>query len=371
MSITVGLNSDDYLYGVVDGEKKVITKNILNFDFSKEFNIKTVRFTTTGKSELTYNAFPYFISYGTKIIGLYSDGDSHANSDRQIMIVGSKNSYGQSFDKTTFFENSTGVYDFSLLQGVLSVGQSIVLKIWTITNKGGVISATVNSTINVSGINYVLWGDVVTTGGVMYRTGYSSISNNFNSALFTSSDNGITWVFKSIIASGTAENGHIYNEAGLFYIGGGAFIAVVRDDSDKNGDNVLYIVKSLDFGTTWDAPVLLPENIRGRQPKLTRIFGSNNMALTIGKRTGSSGANADESIYYGSRTGVQMFISTDYGTSWGTGTMIDTIHSTDGGQPWALSWEANKIFIPYYARKSIDENPDIYSISLDVNGLEL
>lgn len=379
MSITVGLNKPDYAYVVIDGTKKIISKSVANFDFAKGFNVKTSRFTDSGKADLTYNAFPYFIAYGTKLIGIYSEGAEHGDSDRQIMVVGSKSADGQSFNKVTFFEQDTGVYDFSLLEGVVPDGVSIVLKVWTIKNTGGVFSATVNSSVVVGGLTYALWGDVVTTGGVLYRTGYSYGSDDYNTALFTSSDKGQTWVFKSIIAEGTTINNHFFNEAGLYYIGSGDFVAVIRNDYDGSaaGDNALYISKSLDYGATWSAPVLLEtssgsgEYIRGRQPKLTRINTVNYMALTISKRIGTSGAAGGKNKAYGDRTGIQLWISTDNGTTWGESTMIDSIFSTDGGQPWAVSYDANRIFIPYYSRKSEDEGPDIYSIALDTTGLEL
>lgn len=371
MSFVIGANFKESAYAVVNGKKKVVTKNIRNFDFADGMNIKTSRFSTSGKTDLKYNAFPYFVNYGTYSYGIYSEGGAHGNSDRQIMIRTSKSSDGQSFQKVVFFENSTGVFNTSLLSGILAVGDSLIFKVWTIINEAGTINVYTNSSINVSGLSYALWGDVVINAGVYYRTGYSFVADNYNSALFTSTDKGKTWNFKSIIARGTTANNHIYNEAGLFYIGSGDFVAVVRDDYDGNGDNALYIVKSLDFGATWDTPTLLPSNIRGRQPKLTRINTSNHMALTISKRIGTGGENANESVLYGNRTGVQLFISADNGVTWGNGTMIDTFYSTDGGQPWALSYTANRLFIPYYARKSEDEGPDIYSVSIDTTGLEL
>lgn len=371
MSFTIGANNSDSIYANINGVKKIATKNIRNFDFARGMNIKTSRYSTSGKTDLTYNAFPYFVNYSTYIYGIYSEGAAHGDSDRQVMIRTSKSGDGQSFQKVVFFENSTGAFNTSLLAGILAEGQSIILKIWTIINESGTINVYTNSSINVSGVSYALWGDVIVTAGVYYRTGYSSATDNYNTALFTSSDLGKTWTFKSIIARGTTANNHIYNETGLFYIGSGDFVAVVRDDYDGYGDNALYIVKSLDIGATWDTPTLLPSNIRGRQPKLTRINTSGYMALTISKRIGISGENGNNSLLYGDRTGIQLFISTDNGTTWGTGTMIDTFNSTDGGQPWALSYTANRLFIPYYARKSEDEEPDIYSVSIDTLGLEL
>lgn len=371
MSFIININNSDSVYAVIDGVKKIATKNIRNFDFARGMNIKTSRYSTTGKTDFKYNAFPYFVNYGNYSYGIYSEGDAHGDSDRQVMVRTSKSSDGQSFQKVVFFENSTGVFDTSLLAGILGVGQSIILKIWTIINESGTINVYANSSISVSGLSYALWGEVIVNAGVYYRTGHSNDTDNHNTALFTSSDLGKTWTFKSIIARGTTANNHIYSEAGLFYISSGDFVAIVRDDYDGDGDNALYIVKSLDFGITWDSPTLLPSNIRGRQPKLTRITTSGYMALTISKRIGTSGENANESILYGNRTGIQLFISTDNGTTWGTGTMIDTFYSTDGGQPWALSYTENRLFIPYYARKSEDEEPDIYSVSIATTGLEL
>ena len=229
MSFIINTNNSDSVYAVIDGKKKIATKNLRNFDFARGMNIKTSRYSTSGKTDLKYNAFPYFVNYGNYSYGIYSEGNEHGDSDRQIMIRTSKSSNGQSFQKVVFFENSTGVFDTSLLSGILGVGQSIILKIWTIINESGTINVYTNSSINVSGLSYALWGEVIVNAGVYYRTGYSNDTDNHNTALFTSSDLGKTWTFKSIIARGTTANNHIYNEAGLFYIGSGDFVAVVRD----------------------------------------------------------------------------------------------------------------------------------------------
>lgn len=370
MTITVGLNKPDYVYGVIDGKKKVFSKAVANFDFAREFDVKTARYTTSGKTGV-YNAFPYFTSYGTKLIGLYSEGADHAESDRQVMIVSSKSSFGQSYSKTVFYENSTGVYDFSGLDGVLNDGDSLILKSWTIRNTGGVFSATINATVNVSGDDYSMWSPIVSTSGTIYRTGYHYEAGNCNTALFSSVDGGDTWTFKSFIAQGTVANGLLFNEAALAYLGSGKFVAIIRDDSDTHWENALYQSVSTDYGISFSEPELMPEYISGRQPNLTIITGSSTLALVVGKRTGASGCDAGESRYFGDRTGIQLVLTQDGAETWGESTMLDGFYSTDGGQPAAVSHDTGRLYIAYYARKSVDESTDIYAIDLKTLGLEL
>ncbi len=370
-------NRKDEVYATIDGRKKVVPKSILNMDWSREQEVVTTRYS----NDNNYNAFPNSLTLGTYIYTVFSSGTAHAQSTHQVMTRGSKSSDSKVFKKVIFFDEDTGLFDTSLLEGVLPDGESIVFKVWTITNNGGVLSVITTSTVNVSGLDYALWGDVVGTGGNLYRTGYSYVSGNYNTAMFKSTDEGRTWAIAGVIASGTGAGDHIYNEAGLFYEGSGDFIAIIRDDDNSIADGALYYSKSLDYGVTWSTPTILTdsngEHIRGRQPKLTRVTiggAATFMALTIGKRNGNSGSYGGEEIYYGDRTGVQLWISSDYGETeagWGESTMIDGMYSTDGGQPWAV-WNSttNKLFIPYYARKSIEELPDIYTMSLSVEGLE-
>ncbi len=376
MSIVV--NYKDTVYGLIDGKKNYFSKSILNMDFLRELNIKTARYT----NDDNYNAFPYCATYSTYMFTMYSYGAGHANSDGQMLARVSLDSEGTP-EQVEFVNNSTPtVFDLSLLEGVLLDGHSLTFKIWTITNNGGTLSVTTLAPVNNGGIDYNHWGEVVVTGGVNYRTAYSYVSGNYNAALLKSLDNGVTWTFESTIASGTGVGDHIYNEAALFYIGSGDFVAIIRDDDDTVTDGSLYISKSLDYGATWSAPTILRDSegeyIRGRQPKLTRVTiggSATYMALTIGKRNGGSGSYGGRDIYFGDRTGIQMYISSDYGDTegnWGQPTMLDMFNSTDGGQPWAV-WNntANKLFVPYYARKSDDAEPSVFTLSLKLDGLEL
>ena len=360
----------DSIYLIDDGEQKFITKHLMNPDFARIFNVKTSRFTTTGESNEVYNAFPVVTFYGTRIVGLYSIADSHANSSQQIMFQGGRNAEGQSFNSVVFFDNATGQYNTSLVDSILAEGDSIVLKVWTLKKESGVVNVYVNSSITHNGLSYALWGEPVLQGGVLYRTGYSFVADNYNAAVFTSADGGVTWMYLSTIASGNTVNGHIFNEAALYYVGSNKWFSVIRDDSTVNGSGRLYYSESLDSAATWSAPVVMPEDIVGRQPNLTRVLGSNYVALTTGKRTGNSGTVGFDG-YYGDRTGVALYLSKDNGETWASMTMLDGMYSSDGGQPWAVSYLSGRLLVLFYARKSIEELPDIYSVALDVNTLAL
>lgn len=354
----------DYYLQKNSGDLALSGKYSENPDFSDAVDLRTKRIQENGN----YNAFPYSITIGSSIVGIFSEGLKHADSDKQVMFRSDDG--GKTFSTVDFFINDTGAYNFSLISDLLNEGDTVVLKTWAIKKTGGVTSATSTPTVVNAGITYALWSEVVTVGSNSYRTGYAvePAGELFNRvAIFSSpSSDQVNWSYLDEIANG---GGSLkFNETSLTYTGSvSGFTVYIREDSGAG--NPLYRCSGDNTGQNWSTPTLVP-GITGRQPKVTPM-ANGKFVLTTGDRAGVIGESGNERTFYIDNTGINMYVSEvgDINT-WGMPIQISTTYSTDGGQPWAVQISTNRILIPYYARRSIDKNPGIFTVSMDVTDLK-
>lgn len=278
------------------------------------------------------------------IVGIYSSGAGHGNSDRQIMVRSDDN--GETYIKRDFFVNATATYDATLLDGLLATGDKLVFKVFTIEKTSGGYSCTSVSSVVNGGVTYALWSQTIKIGTTLYRTGYSTSGGVTQSALFSSADGGVTWAFVSVIC---AEAGVNYSEAALVQCSGGSIFCIIRKDG-FNSTRPLVWVRSSDF-VTWSAPVQFdPAFINGTQPVLLRLK-NNKLLLMTGDRVGNSGLTSIGRNFSGQAiTGIAAWISTDeLGTAWTERYMLAPMWSTDGGQPAPVELADGRIVHLYYA----------------------
>lgn len=301
-----------------------------------------------------YDAFPYAVKIGSSIIGIFSTGAAHAQSDKQVMFRTNDN--GLTFQTVDFFINSTGVFNTSLLTDLLGVGEAVVLKVWTVKNTAGVLGVTTTSIVS----GYAVWSKPKLIGSVLLRTGYNSTT--WETALLQSTDAGVTWTVKSVIAPSTS--GLLYNEADIVQTVPSNLVAYIREDSGA-GDN-LYQSISTNDGVTWSTPTVVSTTVlQGRQPNLIKL-ADGSIILATGDRSGISGyTGSGEVVGNTSTTGISVFKSTDNGTTWTYRTRIAPMYSTDGGQPFLIEIGSGVVFAVWYARKTIKGKPSIVSCTFD------
>lgn len=364
MAVVIGVKREfEFAGNDLNGDACLFPRDPRNHVFAQAFNFKTKQIAADAAK---YLAFPY-IGYddGTTIIGIYSDGESHAASDKQVMFR--TDDKGETYQFADFYVTATGVYDFSLLTDVIASGDSEVFKVWTVKNTAGVFAATVNSTVAYGGLTYVLWSRARPgPGGVLYRTGYAANGSDTQTALFQSADGGLTWTGVSVMFSGA---GLDFNEADIVNTSGTNWFAVCREDSGAN--NPLYYATSTDDGATWSAATLFAATaINGRQPNL-ELLSDGSIILATGDRSGSSGygGSAGDQVSGFDTTGITIFRSTDSGSTWSFRTRVAPIFSTDGGQPYVAETDAGRIVVVYYSRRSTKTQPIIASSLLDVANL--
>jgi len=363
MPIAIGIKREFELTGNDNnGDGCIFPRDPRNHVFAQALNYSTKQI---AQDALKYLAFPFVIKLGASLVGIYSDGDAHAASDRQVMIRSDDN--GATWSSVDFYVTATGIFNFSLLTSLLGVGQSADFKVWTVKNTAGTFAATVNSTVSYGGLNYAQWSRAATaSGGRLYRTGYAVNGSDTQTALFESGDGGLTWAGKSIMFTGA---GKLYNEADLVNTSGTNWLAICREDSGAS--NPIYVATSTDDGVTWSAPALLTAaDINGRQPNLTKL-ADNSLILATGDRAGSSGygGSAGDEVSGFDTTGITIWRSTDAGVTWSFRTRIAPMFSTDGGQPMVVETTAGRICVVFYSRKSTKTKPVISSCSLDVAAL--
>lgn len=306
-----------------------------------------------------YDAFPYTTKIGNSIVGIFSTGAAHAQSDKQVMFRSDDG--GNTFIIKDFFINRNQRYDFSLVDDLLKEGKSIDLKVWNLRKNNGLVKATTTSKVD----GYSIWSTPKNAGAKLYRTGYNV--KTWQTALLESVDGGVTWKSKSIIAPSTV--GKQFSEADIVNTYSDNWIAYIREDKGK--DNNLYRSISINNGDTWSTPTVLdPKLINGRQPNLTKL-GDGSIILVTGDRTGRSGyAGKSGNVVYGKdTTGITIFRSTDNGKTWSPRKRVSPIYSTDGGQPSVVDLGSGKVFIAWYARKTTKGKPSINSCTINVNSL--
>lgn len=286
MSIVVssaGKREFELVANDLDSDPCLFPRVPANSVFTQAFGFTTK---IVAASDTDYLAFPYVTTIGTSLIGIYSTSDSHASGSSQIMIRSDDD--GLTWSSVTFYDNDSGDYDYSLLNGLLPSGDKVVLKVWTVTNTAGTFSNVVNSTVSFGGLNYAIWSrPVAGPSSKLWRTGYATNGSYTQTALFESSDGGDTWTGVSVIFNGS----YLFTEADLANIGGSNWLAVCRENTSPTvtGGNPLYYATSNDDGATWTVQgqysTLL---VNGRQPNLTKL-AAGDIILASGNRSGTSG----------------------------------------------------------------------------------
>lgn len=363
MTVTIGVKRQ-YEFTCTDSEGNpcIFQRDPSSNIFIDAFNYRTKLIDNSQPER--YLAFPYVIKYGGSIVGIFSESDSHASGSRQWGIRSDDN--GETWQKSIFFDGAS--FYTTLFEDLIPNGSSIVLKVFTITNNSGVFSVTTVPTVVELGVTYSLWSRPVPGGAGLYRTGYGANGSDVQTALFESSDNGITWSFVSLMFSGA---GKLYSEADIINTSGSNWLSICREDSSSTS-NHLYKSTSADGGATWTAPVLLnPSDINGRQPNLVSTTDGSIILSTSDRRSGVSGNSPDGNINYASfdTTGITVYRSTDSGSTWGFRTRIAPFYSSDGGQPYTVEISPNRVLTVYYRRSSVDTNPVISSSLYDISPL--
>lgn len=347
MTITNITPREFEIYATIDGKNGVYSKYPNNTEFARAFNFKTKII----RQNDMYCAFPYFVKLGSSIIGIYSEGAAHAQADRQIMSRSDDG--GITFTEVIFQEGV--VYNTSLIDDLISEGERVTLKPFVIKKVSGVVSVASVPTVSFGGENYALWSEVISFNGNHYRTGYV----NGKTALFESTDNQDSWVYKSEIANDISLS---FSESSLTDVSGN-LVAIIREDMGVG--NPLYKSTSVDLGVTWSTPALI-SSVNGRQPKVTKMTDGSYI-LSVGDRSGVSGVSANANSYFSDKTGVALYKSTDGLVTFGYKYLVDGIYSTDGGQPWAVEMSANRLFVPYYSRRDVTQQTGVYSCQIDTS----
>ena len=299
MSVSIGIKREFELTGNdLEGDGCLFPRDPSNHVFAQAFNFRTK---LIAKSASNYLAFPYVIQLGSSLVGIYSDGESHANSDKQIMVRSDDG--GLTWSSVDFYVNATATYNFSLLNGILASGSKAVFKSWTVTNTAGSFSAVINSTVTNGGDTYAIWSRPVNApSSKLFRTGYTT-TGDWKTALLESSDSGSTWTFTSDIFS---QAGKTFSEADIVNTSGNNWLAIAREDTGSS--NPLFWSTSANSGSTWSTPAQLPTSkLNGRQPNIIKL-ANGDIIISTGDRSGTSGfaGSGGALSYFGDTTGVAV-----------------------------------------------------------------
>jgi hypothetical protein len=304
MPINVGLKNEfDLIATDADGDPCIFPRDPSNQIFVDAFDFKTKIVDDTQPNR--YLAFPFVVKVGASLIGIFSDNEAHAvGSSGQWMIRSDDN--GATWEKVKFFDAAAPtIFDTSLLVGVLSTGNSVVLKIWTIKNNAGTLDVTVQSTVSFGGNTYPLWSKSIPgASGKLWRTAYGNVSGNLETILCESSDGVVTWTGVTTIF---ADAGKIFTEADIVKLDGTTWYAMVREDVGDG--NPVYESISEDDGATWSSPALIPTaQINGRQPNLIKTTDGS-IIFSSGDRSGSSSYASDGSLvpFLVNTTGITVY----------------------------------------------------------------
>jgi hypothetical protein len=104
---------------------------------------------------------------------------------------------------------------------------------------GATLSSEIRLTTNFDPGYIDATGSCIEIGGVLYKSCWTSL----NTVLYTSSDNGLTWTFKSFISGAETSD-----EASLVYYGSTLYCF-----ARNNGLHRILVYKSTNLGTTWSA----------------------------------------------------------------------------------------------------------------------
>jgi hypothetical protein len=306
MTITVSLKREFEMIGTdPGGDPCIFPRDTANSIFVDAFDFKTKIIDDTQPDR--YLAFPFVVKVGASLVGIFSESDSHASGSSQWMIRSDDD--GATWSRVLFFDNAVpGVYNTSLLQSLLAVGQSVVLKVWTIKNNAGVLTVTVQNTASFGGNTYPLWSKAIPgPGGVLWRTGYGLVGAATETALFQSVDGGVTWTYVSTIF---ADPTKFFSEADVVNLDGTNWMAMVREDTSSSVYNSVYYSISTDNGVTWGIPVSLdPTKVNGRQPNLIKTTDGTIIFSSGDRKSGATGYSPDGTIvpYVYDTTGVTVY----------------------------------------------------------------
>lgn len=349
MAIVINEITEKHLDITEDGVNMIAPRKFLNKHYQQLIggNIEDV-----DRDGIKYKAFPFTQIIGVYLVLIYSDGDAHASSDRQIMArkpIASIASNTVPWETVVFFENSTGDFDFSLLSDIMNNGDLFTFKVWAVSQTSGIISAATATNPVVSGNpdpeidgTYLLWSKPRTFAGSVYRTCYSVEASGWNTALFTSADQ-VTWTLKGVIAKGRGAALQ-FNETDIVETTSGNFLAFIREDAGAG--RAVYTSTSADL-ITWTAPVL-STIFTGTQPNAIELTNGS-LLVSFGDRVGSTGFDAGGVVLNGDNlTGIITHVSTDNGATWSLGTNFDLSWSTDCGQPYMEEVSAGIVSMCYY-----------------------
>lgn len=365
MSIVVNSSDAIYVYATIDGVVSTIPRAMANADYQRLLGWGMRKISL---ERGVYQAFPSAItSISGSLVAIYSSGEGHGNSDRQIWLR-SDNNFVNWTTGTFVADSAPNVYDNSFLDGLLTTGQTANFKgVYTVEKTGGGYSNTVQSTLTNGPDTYAIWSQKpIFVGGKWLTTAYRTSSSPTQTALVQSTDEMKTWTFSTLIA---ADAGKQFSEAAIAQCANGDLVALIREDS---GSRDVYTSRSTDSGATWSAPTITA--LKGTQPALL-VLSDNSVIAMTGDRSGTSGLNPAGTLLDGNDiTGISAWKSTDNGVTWGFKIMLAAMWSTDGGQPMPVELSTGDVgFLCYLApgatTGSVGVEPGIYWVQFSPSGM--
>jgi hypothetical protein len=208
---------------------------------------------------------------------LTNSGTCKLSDDSLLLTIGVTPTSGTA--RVEVWRSTDNGFTWSLRSSVISAGGHS-----SVYPYGRIISVTVSG-------NPQLWMPVYGVTGAVSE-----------SLLMQSTDNGVTWTLRSVIA---ADTGTLhFNETSVIGTGGTNYLAIVREESPAGEVGDLYQVTSTDSGATWSAPVY---KFDGVSPLLINSLVSGILLF----RTYREGATVGSKGIFAHRT-------TDGGTNWGS-----------------------------------------------------
>jgi len=338
MTVTVSVKKEfELIVTDSEGNPSIIPRDFSNPVFTEALDYKSK--IVDNSLPDNYLAFPYILKIGTSFVGIYSDSDAHASGSNGQWMIRSNNN-GDSWSKVLFYDaDNPTVFNTSLVTDLLADGETATFKSWTIKNTSGVFTVSTTSTVSYGGNSYALWSRPITgPSGVLWRTGYALVSGVTQTALFSSSNGGVTWTGVSVMFADVSK---FYSEADIVNLNGTNWLAVVREDSTSSAYNSLYYSVSTDDGANWQSPVLFDQTrVNGRQPNLIKTTDGSIILSSGDRKTGVSGYSPSGSIvpYIYDTTGITVYRkplssldSNPLTTSGGPGTTTIVVTHTSHG----------------------------------------
>ena len=207
------------------------------------------------------------------------------------------------------------------------------------SDDGGATWAAHSTVATPSGYDWVFsYGTIreLTPGGTLYMPAYGQKTSggHLDSLLLQSTNGGVDWTLKSVIAAGDAS--HEYDETDIINMSGTTWLAIIRDEGA--GNSVTRRCTSSDDCATWGA-VSLFDSAYTVSPCLYKI-ASDNIILSYAYRSaGISGAP---------NSGVVTYKTVDQNVNWTGGAYVyDAGSAIDLGYP-ALVPSNGLLYVAYY-----------------------